>query len=149
MRHSGQCHCGTVAASFDTAKTPTSLGVRSCQCAFCQRHGALNVSDPEGCIEIDAAADDVIRYRFALKTADFLICRHCGVYVAAVSGRGEAIVSTINIVGLAMAGFADAPLAPMDYEAETTEDRVARRNAKWTPTKFLNPELAAAHFGPH
>lgn len=149
MNHSGQCHCGKVKASFETQKTPEELGVRTCQCAFCRRHGAVNISDPEGRSAIDAAPDDLVRYRFGLKTADFLICRYCGVYVAAVMGEGEKIRSTINITGLRMVDFLGIDEAPMVYDAENTEDRIARRYKKWTPTTFTHPELAASNFGPH
>lgn len=149
MHYSGECHCGKVKASFESQKTPKELGVRTCQCVFCRRHGAVNISDPQGRTTIDAAPEDLIRYRFALRTADFLICRHCGVYVAAVMGEGAKICSTINVIGLSMADFLDIDEAPMDYDAETTQDRIARRYTKWTPTSFTHAELAASNFGPH
>lgn len=149
MRYSGQCHCGKVRASFETQKTPQELGVRTCQCVFCRRHGAVNISDPEGCITIDAVLDDLTRYRFALRTADFLICRHCGVYFAAVMGEGDKICATINVNGSRMEAFFGIEEAPVDYDAETTEDRIIRRYAKWTPTIFTDAELAASNFGPH
>ncbi len=109
----------------------------------------MNISDGEGVTVIDARPDDLIRYRFALMTADFLICRHCGVYVAAVMGEGERIVSTVNVVGLRMEAFFDIEEAPMDYDAETTDERIARRYKRWTPTTFSDPELANSNFGPH
>lgn len=149
MRYFGQCHCGRVKASFDTEKTPQELGVRTCQCDFCRRQGAVNISDPGGAITIDCAPDDIERYRFALKTADFLICRTCGTYVAAVMGEGERIVSTINVAGLRMTDFLAVEEAPADYGAETTQDRIARRFEKWTPTRFTHNQLAASNFGPH
>lgn len=149
MIHTGQCHCGNLQATFETQKTPQELGVRTCQCDFCRRHGAVNISDPEGLITIDASPDDLNRYRFALRTAEFLTCKTCGVYIAAVMGAGDAIVSTINVAGLHMMEFLDIEEALMDYDVETTEDRIARRYAKWTPTQFTNPDLAASNFGPH
>jgi len=149
MIYTAQCHCGKIGASFETKRTPAELGVRTCQCDFCRRHGAMNISDPEGEIVIDAAAADLHRYRFALRTADFLICKRCGVYVAAVMGAGDNIRSTLNIAGLRVAAFLDAPQAPIDYGAETPGDRVARRRVKWTPTRFLDPALAVSKFGPH
>jgi len=149
MVYTGQCHCGKLKAAFETQKTPQELGVRTCQCVYCRRHGAVNISDLHGLITIDAAPEDLNRYRFALRTADFLTCNTCGVYIAAVMGEGDKIVSTINIAGLRMEDFFDIDEAPIDYGAETTEDRIARRFTKWTPTKFSNRELAASFFGPH
>ena len=149
MMFDAQCHCGKARVSFETQKTPQELGVRTCQCDFCRRHGAVNISDPEGLTTIDAAPEDLLRYRFALMTADFVICRHCGVYLAAAMGEGDKIVSTINVAGLRMKEFADVEEAPMEYGAETTEERINRRYQKWTPTQFLNKDLASAYFGPH
>ena len=149
MEFVGHCHCGKLKASFESQKTPQQLGVRTCQCAFCRAHGAMNISDPIGETVIQAQADDIIRYRFALKTADFLICSHCGVYVAAVMGEGDRICSTINVVGLQMTEFLDIAEAPMEYGAETTDERIARRYKKWTPTRFTDDQLNASYFGPH
>ena len=149
MIHPGQCHCGKLSVSFQTGKTPETLGVRTCQCDFCRSHGADNISDPDGLTTIDCAPEDVERYSFALRTADFLICKSCGVYCAAVMGEGVRIVSTLNVIGLRMTDFFDIEEAPVEYGAETTEERIARRFEKWTPTRFTNPELAAANFGPH
>ncbi len=149
MIHTGQCHCGKLNVSFETSKMPAELGVRTCQCVFCRRHGAVNISDPDGVTTIDAEPANVNRYRFALKTADFLTCKTCGVYIAAVMGEGDKIVSTINVAGLRMKDFLNVDEAPMEYGAETTDERIARRYKKWTPTRFANPELAASNFGPH
>lgn len=149
MLYSGQCHCGKLKASFVTQKTPQALGVRTCQCDFCRRHGAVNISDPDGEVTLDCAPGDLERYRFALRTADFLLCKTCGVYIAAAIGEGEKIVSTINVAGLRMNDFLGVDEAPMEYGAETTEERIARRFEKWTPTRFTDPELAASNFGPH
>jgi hypothetical protein len=138
-----------LSASFETPKSPQALGVRTCQCGFCRRHGAINVSDPDGAVVIDCAADAVHRYRFALRTADFLICKHCGVYVAAVTGEGDAIRSTLNVAGLRMTEFLGLPEQAVDYGAEDMQARVARRVARWTATRFSDPALARAYFGPH
>ncbi|MEO1136820.1 MAG: hypothetical protein AAFW68_09445, partial [Pseudomonadota bacterium] len=64
-------------------------------------------------------------------------------------GEGDRIVSTINVVGLRMEAFLAIPEAPAEYGAETTEARIERRFAKWTPTTFTNAALAASYFGPH
>lgn len=149
MRHLGQCHCGRLKASFESQKSPQKLGVRTCQCDFCRRVGAINISDPEGEVVIEAKADEMIRYRFALRTADFLICKECGVYIAAVTGEGTNIRSTLNVAGLRMMAFLSIDEAPMQYGAETAERRIARRAEKWTPTRFTDPSLNASCFGPH
>ncbi|MEE2691604.1 MAG: aldehyde-activating protein [Pseudomonadota bacterium] len=149
MIYTGSCHCGRLKASFESQKTPQSLGVRTCQCEFCRRVGAVNISDPDGAVVIEGAERDMRRYRFALKTADFLICRECGVYIAAVTGEKDNIRSTLNVAGLRIKDFLGVEEAPMQYGAEDAASRVARRAAKWTPTRFTDAGLNASYFGPH
>ncbi|MGF1543728.1 MAG: aldehyde-activating protein [Parvularculaceae bacterium] len=149
MRFNGACHCGDVKATITTLKPPSALGVRTCQCSFCRRHGAVNVSDPDGLTEIACDERRVERYRFALETADFVICRRCGVYVAAVVGSGDNVRSTLNVAGLAIAAFTGVEERPIDYDAETTDVRTARRSTRWTPTRFTDAKLRASYFGPH
>lgn len=149
MTYSGQCHCGALKVFFKSEKTPAQLGVRTCQCDFCRRVGACNVSDPEGVAIIDAAAMDVVRDRFALKTADFLLCRRCGGYIAVAIGERQATCSTLNAGGLRMTDFLDFDDAPMEYGAEGAEARISGRFVKWTPTRLKDAALAAANFGPY
>jgi hypothetical protein len=55
------------------------------------------MTDPAGKIEVTLRAPaEVSRYRFALRTADFLVCRTCGVYVAAVCTVDGAACASLN-----------------------------------------------------
>ena len=135
MIYSGQCRCGKLKAFFETEKALEALGAGACQCVFCRRHGSLDVSDPHGLVTIDALADDVERYCLALSTAE--------------TGEGADIRSTINVAGLRMDDFLSMDDAPMQYGAETTDERIERRFRKWTLTRFADPKLHASHFGPH
>ena len=72
------------------------------------------------------------KYRFALRTADFYICRVCGAYLGAVLSDQEGTWSTVN---LRLSGLTvDEETA--HYGAEDTIDRVTRRKRIWTPTKI-------------
>ena len=150
MRHDGQCHCGRLKAIFETQERPDVLGVRTCQCAFCRAHGAVNISDPHGSLEIEAGANDVQRYAFALRTADFLLCKRCGVYVAAVTGQGDAIVSSVQCHGAAH-GRVSRPQHYADGLWAMKPRMIASHGGarKWTPTRFVDETLAASNFGPH
>ena len=130
----GRCHCGNVTLVYETAVAPAETEVRSCACGFCRRHGALTVSDPEGRLRL-AVADPqrLIRYRFALGTADFLICADCGVYAAAVLTGEDAAWAVLNLNLLdARADFTRAPRVSV-YDREDEAARVRRRKASWTP----------------
>ena len=73
------------------------------------------------------------RYRFGLRTADFLLCRRCGVYLGAQIETAHGTFGIINTLAL-MPLPAELPVAVVaDYGAERTPDRIARREQRWTP----------------
>lgn len=125
----GGCHCRSAAFSFVSANP---LVVRECQCSFCRKHGARNVSDPNGKARITSTVP-LARYHFGLGMTDFLLCPRCGCYIAAVMRDGSDWRSTFNL------NCFDNPhielnAEPMVYEGEDSEQRLNRRLAKWTPT---------------
>ena len=93
------------------------------------------LSDPEGSFEV--RADDwsqVVRYRFGTRTSDFLICRRCGVFIAAVAELSEGVRAVVNVNCLDDRGrFTFLPLMH-DFEGETTDIRSSRRAANWMPS---------------
>lgn len=129
-----RCHCGNLQATLETGKPPRELWLRACQCDFCRSHNMRSLSDPEGRMEIRAVdGDSLNRYRFGLKTADFLICRNCGNYIGAlqeVDGRLYGIMNA-NLTANRGADFGEAE--PRHYEAETGDERAQRRRKVWTP----------------
>jgi len=132
----GGCHCGQLKVAFETSLDPGALQLRACQCSFCRRHGAVTTSDPAGRLRIEIGQPDLlVRYRFALGITDFLLCRACGVYVAAVmeaEGRALGVVN-VNVLD-EREPFSRQP-DPMRYGAETVEDREARRARVWMPVE--------------
>jgi hypothetical protein len=129
-RFEGGCHCGAISAVFETALAPDEIEVRADQCGFCRRHGAKTVSDPAGRLTLRFAEAAVQRYRFGGRTADFLICRDCGAYVASVMED----FGVLNVVGANIAALAGRDARPVDYDGETPDERRTRRRQRWTPT---------------
>jgi hypothetical protein len=130
----GSCHCKNITVTLRAPVPVEQLQLRACQCTFCTRHGARTTSHPDGNIEI-AAADpaEVGHYRFGLGTADFLLCRRCGVFVAAVLTEGDAHWAVVNVNTLdERERFLQAP-ARMNYDGEDADTRVARRKVRWSP----------------
>jgi hypothetical protein len=133
----GACHCGQVEVAFETAMSVADLPLRACGCSFCRRHGTKAVADPNGRLTISAPPNGLNRYRFGLRTADYLICRTCGAYVAAViSGNGEER-ATLNVTATAISELADRHAEPVDYDRENVEGRRARRLPSWTPSRIV------------
>jgi hypothetical protein len=137
---SGSCHCGALGFSFQTALPLAQWSVRACQCRFCRTHGALTTSDPAGRLTFhvnDAAA--LQRYRFGLRTADFLLCRRCGVYLGAQIETARGAFGIINALVMTSVPQPLPRAAPADYSTESTDERVERRERRWTPLAALVP----------
>jgi len=130
----GGCHCGNLEFLLETPTRADELPLRACACTFCVKHGARATSDPQGRVTITIHDPGrVVHYRFGLRTADFLICGQCGIYVAAVMSEGSSAWATVNANTFdAVEDFARAA-TPFSYEGETAGERGARRRARWTP----------------
>jgi hypothetical protein len=140
MLHVGGCHCENISVTLRLSRAPEQMPLRSCACAFCRAHGTRTLSDRDGLVEI--TADDwslVERYRFGSLTADYLLCRRCGVYIGAVCGTRTGLRAVLNVNCLAdRAAFTQIPAAP-DYDGETTDTRLDRRAANWMPALVREP----------
>jgi len=134
----GQCHCGAIAFDYSTALPPADWPIRACQCAFCRAHDALSTSDPAGTLNFTSTAPEHLQhYRFALKTADFLLCRNCGVYIGAVIDTPQGRFGIINTHALVTTPGDIAAVSKINYDQEEKSGRVSRRESRWTPVQHL------------
>jgi hypothetical protein len=135
----GGCHCGNISYVFDASARVEALGLRAGLCRFCRALGARTTSDPNGEIRIDVRDKEKLqRYRFGLKTADFLICRACGVFVGALMAENAKRFFTVNANSFKPPPAYDIIAVAKDFGAEDTGGRSARRAQMWTPvTEFL------------
>jgi hypothetical protein len=133
MEHQGGCHCGNLRVRVRLTKPPADMRIRSCACSFCRSHGTRTVSDPAGQAEIHADWSLVSKYRFGTRTADYLLCRQCGVYIGAVCETLAGLRAVINTLCLNdPTAFVRSAVHP-DYDGETVDARLARRALNWTP----------------
>lgn len=133
----GGCHCR--ALRFDLA-WPADTGAevvvpsRKCGCSFCTRFDGSWTSHPEAKLEITQAVEHPpIRYQFGTKTADFIICSHCGMtplVVCSLDGVEYAVVNTNTFDESEEPGYR-LSYATTDFEGEETQERLARRKARW------------------
>jgi hypothetical protein len=134
----GGCHCGALGFSFQTRLPVSEWSVRACQCAFCRAHGALTTSDPAGELTFHVNEPQALqRYRFGLKTADFLLCRGCGIYLGAQIATAGGAFGIINTRALRPTPAGLPPAVKAEYGSESTSARIARRQERWTPLTQL------------
>ena len=134
MEHAGGCHCGNMQVRLHLSKAPLDNPLRACSCSFCRAHQTRTVADPNGLFEVAAKDWHLVEpYRFSSGTADYLICRRCGVYVGAICETATGLRAVVNVNCLAdRALFTQVPSTP-DYDGETSEARLARRAVNWMP----------------
>lgn len=130
MEHAGRCHCRASGFRFVSDRP---LAPRACQCGFCRRHGARTVSDPGGSAVLQLGPE-ILRYRFATRSADYLLCGRCGVYLGALAAIEGALYVTLNLNA-----FDDPRLdiepTPVSYDGETEAAKAERRRRNWTPAR--------------
>ena len=132
--YAGHCHCGAIEFSYWIDTPPSEWSIRACQCRFCRQHHALSASDPSARLEFNAKdAAKLQRYRFGLRTADFLLCRDCGVYIGAVIETDAGHFGIINTHALDEQPDDLAEPGAITYDGEATDDRIGRRERVWTP----------------
>ena len=132
-RYTGSCHCRAVRVAFETAKP---LAPRACRCGFCRKHGARSVSDPDGAASIEWDLEP-IRYHFASRAADYLICARCGVYVGAITDAPRGPIATLNLNAFEDPRL-DLAALRVSYGGETPEQKAERRRSRWTPLRSPN-----------
>ena len=133
----GSCHCGAIGYRYRTPRDPSLWTVRACQCGFCRAHRVLSTSDPESSIEFQTVRPESLnRYRFGERTADFLICRECGVYIGALIETARGSFGIINLNALRPLPSSLPEPVPMEYGAESREQRIERRELRWAPARL-------------
>lgn len=132
MLITGSCHCGNLTYTLDWAPDPTEIPARACTCTFCRKHGGVWTSCPAGRLRISVKEPaQVSRYAFGTETADFHVCRQCGVVPLVssnIDGRDYAVVNvnTFDNVDPALLRHGSANL-----DGESVDDRLARRQRNW------------------
>jgi len=132
MLINGKCHCGNISFTFSWEPDPKEIPARACGCTFCTKHGGVWTSNPHGALRVSIGDPSrVSSYAFGTKTAEFHVCARCGivpVVTSRIDGHLYAVVS-VN----AFEGVPESLLrrAPMDFEGEGTDSRLARRKRNW------------------
>lgn len=135
----GRCHCGNLryTLAWPASSAPT---LRACACDYCSRHGALWTSHPDAPVTL--SIDDparVLPYRFGTASADFLVCRRCGILTLTrclLPSGARTVVNANTFENLALEHC--ARLAT-DFDGEDQAQRMARRQRNWSPLTELGP----------
>lgn len=77
-RITATCHCGAVQIAADLT-APISEAKR-CNCSFCKRRQAANVSASAASLRVLRGAEHLSEYQWGTQTARHFFCKTCGIY---------------------------------------------------------------------
>jgi hypothetical protein len=128
----GSCHCGNLSFELAWEPDPVEIPARACGCSFCVKHGGVWTSDPSASLRVKVADPALLdKYAFGTRTADFHVCRRCGVVpvvTSEIDGRLYAVVSVNAFDGVDRSRIR---VAAASFEGEATASRLDRRKHKW------------------
>lgn len=129
---SGSCHCGNIRYEFYSTVPRQELSVRACQCSFCKKRNAQYTSDPNGKLKIHLQEEQLInKYRFSTKTADFWICKNCGLLPVVTTQIGDTMYAVVNLTTTDNIDISQSAAKPADSSSEDRASREKRRKKTW------------------
>lgn len=131
--HEGRCHCGSLKVEYSCPDAPEHITPRACGCSFCTRHGAQWTSSTHGRLRIRGDVNAHHAYRFGTATADFHICRNCGVVLAATSEIDGRLYAVVNLAVMDPSADSYAGASTSNFDDEALDDRLQRRASRWIP----------------
>ena len=132
MQIRGQCHCGNISFLLGWDPDPRVIPARACDCTFCVKHGGLWTSNPQGALEVRIEDPELVsRYAFGTRTAEFLICKRCGIVPVATSRIDGQLFAVVSVHAFEGVDPALIKAAPAHFGGEETDSRLARRKRNW------------------
>ena len=131
----GGCHCGNIRFFLAWPASATTLPARRCGCTFCTKHGGRWTSHRDAELRATIRDErDVSAYRFGTETADFHLCRLCGVpcfVTSDIDGNRYAVVNVNTFDAIDPSLSLDE--SSTDFDGEQADSRLERRKRNWIP----------------
>ena len=128
----GKCHCGNIAFTLEWEGSPPEIPARACSCSFCTKHGGVWTSNPDSTLAVTVSDLSLMSsYAFGTRTATFHICSRCGSVPLVTSEIGNHLYAVVNVNVLENIDPSWLRRAASNFEGETVESRLARRQRNW------------------
>jgi hypothetical protein len=128
----GKCHCANITFALTWSPDPIVIPARACTCTFCVKHGGVWTSTPTGALRVAIEApDQVSRYAFGTRTAEFHVCARCGVVPVVTSRIDDHLYAVVSVHAFEGVDPAMLQLASASFDGEDTGPRLARRRRNW------------------
>src|SRR5438105_2234697 len=131
----GSCHCGNISFALTWEPDPMEIPVRACDCSFCCKHGGVWTSNPSGALTLKLEESALVsKYAFGTGTAEFHVCRRCGVVPVVTSRIDDQLYAVVNVNTFEGVEPSLLRRASANFDAESEDARLARRKRNWIPS---------------
>ncbi|EFA83865.1 hypothetical protein PPL_02935 [Heterostelium album PN500] len=135
----GSCHCKNITFEFDWNSDVDTIAARACSCTFCFKHGGVWTSSVTGKLNVNVKDRELLKlYNFGTKTADFYVCKECGIVplsCCTIDGNLYAVVNINTFEGIDPTLITEIPVTLTE---ETESSRLARRKKNWINNVQIN-----------
>ena len=132
MLITGKCHCGNISFELEWEGDAPEIPARACGCTFCVKHGGVWTSNSKARLAVavrDAAL--MSKYVFGTRTATFHVCSRCGAVPVVTSEIASHLYAVVNVNVFENVDPSRLRRAPVSFEGEDVESRLARRTRNW------------------
>lgn len=146
---SGRCHCGNIDYTLFAPVPKTELPLRSCDCTFCSRQGAVYTSHPHARLQVRIADEASIQwYRFGSETAEVLFCTICGVMTLITCDIDDHLYAVLNANTVNGLHIDRTNLTTVSHEGYSLEEMLQRRQKFWIPDVVIESARVARGIDP-
>ena len=132
MLLNGKCHCGNIAFVLEWPGDVPEIPARACGCTFCVKHGGVWTSNPQSRLAVTIRDPALVsKYAFGSGTATFHVCSRCGAVPVVTSEIERRLHAVVNVNALEHIDPAWLRRGSADFEGESVEARLARRQRNW------------------
>lgn len=132
MEVHGRCHCGNISFTLLWQPEPTEIPARACTCTFCVKHGGVWTACSGGELAIQIRDPHAVHhYAFGTHTADFHVCRQCGVVPVVTSALEGAVYAVVNVNTFEGDAAQLVRTHPVSFDGESEAARLERRRRNW------------------
>src|SRR5262245_35935549 len=135
FRIQGRCHCSNISFELEWHGDASAIPARACSCSFCTKHGGRWTSHPSSKLSVRVADPALVEaYRFGTKTADFHVCRRCGVVPVVTTENEGVLYAVVNVNTFDNVERSALKESSASFDGEGVGDRMARRTRNWIAT---------------
>jgi len=128
----GSCHCGNLSFELVWPVASETIAARACSCTFCVKHGARWTANAAAGLTIHRKDASLVEaYAFGTKTADFQVCKVCGVVACSTSLIDGKLYAVVNVNTFDDFDTSRLVVGDVDFDGEEEPARLARRTANW------------------